>query len=252
MSNLRISNIQRMCFHDGPGIRTTVFLKGCSLHCPWCSNPENISFNIEKGFGRDYESDVFLKEILKDRLFWEKDLKTGECGGVTFSGGEPFLQADALYEVLKKLKNENIDIAFETALFVPIETIRSIIEFIDYLIVDIKILDDETCKSALGGDLKQYYENIEWLYQQKKINMFRVPCCIEYTIEKGNKKRIIDFLDKYTNVPVQIFQLHDLAENKYQILGQNMWKPKPIPCEVMDDFLSEINKNGKRAEIIRI
>ena len=252
MSILRVSNIQRMCFHDGPGIRTTIFLKGCSLHCPWCSNPENIDFGLENGFGRDYTSEELFREVLKDKVFWEEDSHTGECGGVTFSGGEPLLQADALFDLLMALKSEGVNIAVETALFVPLESIRRIIEFIDYFIVDVKILMDDTCRTVLGGDIERYLENVEWLHRKKKISVFRIPCCMEYTIESANRKKSIDFLNRYHDIPVQIFKLHDLAESKYRMLGCEMWKPDPVPDGVMEEFLAEINRDGDRAEIIRI
>ena len=88
-----VTNVQRFSLHDGPGIRTTVFLKGCSLHCPWCSNPENI-FPVQEKYRVDGKDGVYGKmwmlsdiyaEILKDRSFYEHE------GGVTFSGGEPLL-----------------------------------------------------------------------------------------------------------------------------------------------------------------
>ena len=99
-----ITNIQRMCFHDGPGIRTTVFLKGCNLHCPWCANPENISAlpqayerDGRKGlYGKEFSEEELLKEVLKDRRFYE------DGGGVTFSGGEPLLQIKALKKAYPK------------------------------------------------------------------------------------------------------------------------------------------------------
>ena len=98
-----------MCFHDGPGIRTTVFLKGCSIHCPWCSNPENVRYDIEnyqteyeKGeCGRDYEPHSLCKELLKDKKY------CGDAGGITFSGGEALVQINELLPVLKFLKADN-------------------------------------------------------------------------------------------------------------------------------------------------
>ena len=120
-----VTNIQHFCLHDGYGIRTTVFLKGCSLRCPWCANPENINMNIEKyveklnnkeiekNYGFNITIDELYSEIVKDKNFYSNG------GGVTFSGGEPILQINELEDLLIKLNNENINITFETALFVP-------------------------------------------------------------------------------------------------------------------------------------
>ena len=110
---VRVSNIQRFSLHDGPGIRTTVFLKGCNLRCPWCSNPENIDFEPtkyinentkEQGiFGKDIEMSELFEEIMKDKQYYNMN-----DGGVTFSGGEPLLQIKVI-EPLLKLREEMND-----------------------------------------------------------------------------------------------------------------------------------------------
>ena len=96
---VRITNIQHFSLHDGSGIRTAVFLKGCNLTCPWCCNPENMNFEIEKydynnkndSFGYDISLEDLEREILKDEIYFAEGK-----GGVTFSGGEPFLQIKSL------------------------------------------------------------------------------------------------------------------------------------------------------------
>ena len=108
---VRISNIQRFSLHDGEGIRTTIFLKGCNLRCPWCANPENIDFEFtkyknkdtkEEGiFGKDIDNLELYNEIIKDKEFY-KDSN----GGVTFSGGEPLIQIRKLEPLLAKLKKK--------------------------------------------------------------------------------------------------------------------------------------------------
>ena len=121
---VRITNIQHFSLDDGPGIRTTIFLKGCNLTCPWCCNPENINFEIEnyihnnqkESFGYDIPLEELEKEILKDEVFYSEN-----DGGVTFSGGEPLLQIKELEPLLKSLRSKNINICFETALCVPSE-----------------------------------------------------------------------------------------------------------------------------------
>ena len=101
-----ITNIQRFSLHDGPGIRTTVFLKGCSIRCPWCSNPENLNgypekYNkngIEGIYGKEYSCDEVYDEIMKDEVFYEDD------GGVTFSGGEALPQTVNLIQLIKRIR----------------------------------------------------------------------------------------------------------------------------------------------------
>ncbi len=254
MSEIRITNIQRMCFHDGPGLRTTVFLKGCNLHCPWCSNPENLSYAIEDFFkdgvagkyGRDYCSEKLYTEIIKDKAFWGKE------GGVTFSGGEALLQSSELVELFKLLKNEGINIAVETALFVPKQNLTVILEYIDHLIVDVKILDEKRCKDVLGGNLSTYLENVDYAYKKGKINVFRIPLCYEYTFNENNRDALLSFLKRYKDVPTQIFSVHNLGENKYLSLGMKPWNEISVKDSDVEAFMLDLLKIGLKAEVLKI
>lgn len=251
---IRLTNIQRMCFHDGPGIRTTVFMKGCSLHCPWCSNPENIKFipevydtdGLKYVYGRDYSANDIADFLMKDRRFWEKN------GGVTFSGGEALMQAEALQHLLKILKVEDVHIAVETALFVPEENVEKIMPFTDYFIVDVKILNKDQCREVLGGDLSVYKKNVETLYQAGKLKTFRVPCCPEYTCTEENKQALLDFFEQYRSVPVQIFEIHGLGEKKYRSLGLTMWKSRGMAEEELQSYCEMLVSCGISAEVIHL
>lgn len=251
---IRVTNIQRMCFQDGPGIRSTVFLKGCSLHCPWCSNPENISFlpeTFEKNgregtYGRDYLAKELMGVLMKDCKFWENG------GGVTFSGGEALMQADVLQEVLEQLKKTGVHIAVETALFVPKIHLENVMSYVDYFIVDVKILDPIKCRDTLGGDISVYLENVEILYQAKKLKLFRVPCCPEYTFTEENKKRLIDFFKKYDGVSVQIFGIHNLGEKKYESLKRPIWKSQGVEEKDLYEYREALEREGIKAEVIHI
>lgn len=248
---LMITNIQRMCFHDGPGIRTTVFTKGCTLHCPWCSNPENIkcfpepyTLNDREGvYGRDYSSAELIKILLKDKDYWAGG------GGVTFSGGEPLLQLEAMQKILQQLKTLSVHVAVETALFVPKESLQYLWSDIDYFIVDIKILDVLTCHKVLGGDLDLYQNNVKWLYKHGKLKLFRIPCCPEYTFTKENKKQIRRFLRQFLNIPVQIFSVHHLGEQKYHSLRYPMFKSAGVADKELRAYCIELEKDGIRAEV---
>lgn len=101
-------------------------MKGCSLCCPWCSNPENlksfIEYYIKDGkrgiYGKEYTVEEVFNEVIKDKPFY------GDNGGVTFSGGEPLLQAQMLLPLLQMLKNENITTAVETSLLFQLKSFR--------------------------------------------------------------------------------------------------------------------------------
>lgn len=253
-NQLIITNIQRMCFHDGPGIRTTVFTKGCTLHCPWCSNPENLNSapeSYEKDgvrgvYGKEYTVAELMKAVLKDQDFWGPD------GGVTFSGGEALMQAEALEDVFRELKSQGIHLAVETALFVPEQYLEKAMAYIDYFIVDVKILEPALCREALGGNLELYLRNVKRLYDSGRLKLFRVPCCQEYTLSECNRELLAGFFREYMDVPVQIFAVHGLGEKKYQSLGRTMWKAEELEHEVLEAFCQELRQRGIAAEVIRI
>lgn len=292
--SILVTNIQRQCFHDGPGLRTTVFLKGCSLHCPWCSNPENIDSNrqyyfhdskcIRQGnqciinprcnmlmdknlkkysnilaendqncsvgaigyFGTEYTSEQLYEELVKDRKYWKSD------GGITLSGGEPLLQITAMEPLLKKLSEEKVHIAAETALFVPEKNLINAIKYIDFFYVDVKILISEQCMKILGGNLDQYLKNVNYLVEKGKTVVFRVPCIDGFTMEENNIHKLTIFLKRYKNIPVELLAGHDLGKNKYVSLG--LIPPLSAVCEEKKllGLQSVLYENGIDVKICQI
>lgn len=229
---VRITDIQHFSLHDGPGIRTTVFLKGCPLNCPWCSNPECISFDIDDNFGRDISLDDLEYEILKDQHYY----KTG--GGVTFSGGEPLLQIKQLEPLLKSLSSKKINICFETSLFVPKNLLNISTKYADEFIVDIKILTPDNSKTILGGDVTVYLNNLKLLDMDK--TTFRIPVS-DFILEESNVNLILELLNKYKPKNVEIFKIHDLAKKKYLILKKEQYFNE-VSNESLNEFYSKINK----------
>ena len=212
-----VTNIQRFCLHDGPGIRTTVFFKGCNLRCPWCSNPENINFEIEnyeddnKKAVYGYEIDLasLEKEILKDAAFYENG------GGVTFSGGEALFQFDKIEPLLQNLKKQNINMCLESALTTPEHFVDIALKYIDEFIIDIKILDEENI-NKINGNEKIFKSNIEKVFANNKKVTFRIPLAKDYIVTEKNINLILEFLSKYKPNKVEIFKIHNLAEKKYK------------------------------------
>lgn len=233
-----VSNIQRFSLHDGPGIRTTVFLKGCSLHCPWCSNPENISSKVEpytqeneSGFyGRELGFSEIFSECKKDITFYEED------GGITFSGGEPLLVVEKIEPLLKMFKNERISLCAETALFVNEKAVEISTRYFDIYCVDIKILDKKKCFFMLGGDIDVYKKNVAFLLQSGKYIIFRLPLIAPFTTNRENIEEIAKFcVDNKIN-RLELIKGHNLAEKKYRSLGKKMYE---VP-DLTDAELNEI------------
>lgn len=239
-----VTNIQRFSLHDGPGIRTTVFLKGCSLRCPWCSNPENLMPYAQKyikdgkvgTYGIHYGIDELYDEIIKDRAFY-----IGDCtdynitepeqlnhlpGGVTFSGGECLLHMAELYPLLERLNREHIHTTVETCLFVPMHNLELAIQKIDLFYVDIKMLDVEDCKVNLHGELSCYLSNLDKLLRSGKPVVLRVPVIGGYTDGIENRDLVSNLISSYIMKPsinilkIELIKEHNLGINKYQALRE--------------------------------
>lgn len=247
-----VTNIQRMCMHDGPGIRTTVFVKGCSLRCPWCSNPENISgkkesYKTMKGnegiYGEFYTADELYWEIIKDRGFF------GQTGGVTFSGGEPLLQLPFLLPLLQRLKEEDIHICVETALYVNEGNLKRVLPYIDLFFVDMKLLEPDMCREVLGGEVSTYLRNIDVLTGNHKNLVIRIPCNWEYTLRKENFLLILEWLEMHPALPVEIFATHSLGKSKYESLGKECPQWNQISTEELEEIAAQIRKGGNEVII---
>ncbi|MCR5483512.1 MAG: radical SAM protein [Bacilli bacterium] len=250
-----ISNIQHFSLSDGEGIRTTVFLKGCSLKCPWCANPENINSYIEKyydeendeygTFGYEITLSELYDDLIKDKVYYSNG------GGVTFSGGEPLLWIDKLEPLLKKLKNEKINICFETSLYVSNKSVKKAIQYADYIITDLKILDNNLAKNVLKNDLNIYLENIDFLFDNydKKNILIRIPVSKEYVLTNKDKYR--EFLHKYRPNKVEIFKLHNLGEKKYRVLDRSITQFEDIQDNEIKEFKEYLDKICK-VDILKI
>ena len=256
---LLITSIQRFSLHDGPGIRTTVFLKGCNLHCPWCCNPENIDPRIQRYekngkegiFGCYITTEELLAELLKDKDFYGE--YTGEYngldelpGGVTFSGGEPLLQMELLAPICERLHEKKVHIAVETALFVPTKLVEIAYDHIDLFYVDIKILDAMLAKKIEGGELDQYLSNMDWLMsrEQMKPIVMRIPVIKGYTDDVKNQGKVIELIKK--NIAridkVEVLQGHNLSKLKYQALRTEKPKGLEPSSEIINAYNDEISR----------
>ena len=249
-----VTNIQRFSLHDGPGIRTTVFLKGCSLRCPWCTNPENISAvseNYQDGdkksvYGKKLALSEIYDEVVKDRIFYENE------GGVTFSGGEPLLFIKDLEPLLCRLKSEHISSAVETALFVPKENIDLSLQYVDFYCIDIKILDKEKCREILGGNIDVYKRNVNRILNSNVRTLFRVPLIAPYTTNETNIYLIAKFCLEYRISYLELIKGHNLAEKKYHSLNQDMYNVPEIPDMEIQKISNIFAENGISTKICRV
>ncbi len=250
-----ITNIQRFSLHDGEGIRTTVFFKGCNLKCPWCANPENISGKIEqyidddksvKKYGYEISLEQLEKEIIKDIKFYENG------GGVTFSGGECLLQFKNIEPLLISLKEKKINICIETALSVESSLVDIALKYVDTFIIDLKILDKDEAKEKLNLDTELFFNNIDKIFKCGKDVNFRIPVVEEYTYTIKNIKLICDTLNKYNPKKIEIFSIHDLARKKYKLLKRSMFEEVNYEEDKLNKLKQQIEKNNIKVEICNL
>ena len=232
-----ITEIERFSVHDGPGIRTTVFLKGCPLHCVWCHNPECISFEPEmlhypekcigcgkcdEGCyagarvlcGREMTVEDIMSEILADKPYY------GEQGGVTISGGEPLAHREFTMALIEACHREGIHVGVESSLYRFDEEILS---SLDLIMADLKIFDDDKHKKYVGignEDIKQNLRRADTLGIPMIIRTPIVPG-INDTVE--NISATAEFLRTLKNVTAyELLPYHPLGISKATALGIEM------------------------------
>jgi len=233
----RIADIQRASIHDGPGIRTTVFFKGCPLNCAWCHNPECISFEKETLFypekcigcgkcaegcfsgarvacGRDLSPEEILETVLLDRDYYAPD------GGVTFSGGEPLAQREALLRTVKLMKKEGIGTAVETSLCL---FDREILGEVDLVMADLKIWNEEKHRRYTGVSNRPVIEHFRRLADVGTPTVARTPVIPGVNDSREEIESIRDFLAELPNVVrYELLPYHPLGESKRRALGREV------------------------------
>lgn len=276
-----VTNIQRFSLHDGPGIRTTLFLKGCPVRCPWCSNPENLSPNVQRYikdgkegvYGQYYTPEELYAEIIKDRAFYGEELAGCNIkdfsefkllpGGATFSGGEFLLQLNALLPLFEMLKQEKIHMAAETSLFAPEDTVSKAISYINFFYVDIKILNKAKCSEILLGNSELFLRNLDQLLYSGKPVAIRIPVIGNMTDSDENRRDIIHLINKYARdsranlLKIELIKEHNLGIGKYKSLsmcneGYAIPEYRGVTDTFMEQYKDELKRNVEGDILIEI
>lgn len=174
----RIFDIQKYSIHDGPGIRTIVFLKGCPLRCAWCCNPEGQVFDIQemdfagkhKIVGKDVTVAEVMTEIKKDMPYYRRS-----GGGLTLSGGECLCQPEFARALLCAAKCEGISTAIETTGFARWSVIEEYLKVTDYVMMDIKNIDNEKHMRFCRQSNELILENARKIAENHSNLTIRVP-----------------------------------------------------------------------------
>lgn len=240
-----VFDIQRFCVHDGPGIRTTVFLKGCPLRCRWCHNPEGlrpepqvqflkqecIGCNLCEGqhtlkkaetcpagalkkVGKTYTVQELMDEVRKDMDFY------GAEGGVTFSGGECLIQAEFVAEMLKACKREGITTAVDTCGFVSWKCLEKTLPFCDTYLYDVKCADPELHRRFTGRENGLILENLQTLSASGATLWIRIPVIPGFNDREPEMQAIANIVNGLPGVQrVTLMPYHTLGKSKYETLG---------------------------------
>ena len=246
MRPLRITNIQRGCVYDGPGVRTTVFLKGCLLRCPWCCNPETqtpekswfidndkclkykgissgICCNCERNNGHvsiekcpfgvteetsvDYDFETLVPLLLKD-----KDLFDKTKGGVTISGGEPLLQVESLTPLLVKLQEQGVHISIASSMVAGYNDIKELLPYVNHWIIDLKL------QPSLFLNDDSYFQRIVKAINllSKEVITYRMVFINEMFEERF---LILKRLEEIGVSEMEVLLCHNLGQKKYKKLS---------------------------------
>ena len=251
----RIFNIQRFSIHDGPGIRTIVFFKGCYMRCAWCCNPESqskeIETIIEKGkekiVGRDVTVSDIMPEILSDLHYYRRS-----GGGVTLSGGEVLCQADFAAELLIACKQEGLHTAVESASSAPFSEIEKILPYVDTYLMDIKHMDSAKHKEYTGIGNERILENAKKIAQSGVELIIRTPVIPGFNDTPKDIRAISHFARTLTGVREHhLLPYHRLGMDKYAGLGRkySLTEIEPPTKEKMEYLLSVAETSGLKCKI---
>lgn len=253
MSKGTIFSIEEFSVFDGSGIRTTVFLKGCPLRCSWCHNPEGQSRekevlrnsseclhcskctqialqltgkpelieacvdvcpkNLIRVCGTEYEAKDLCTKLKKNKIFYGTD------GGVTFSGGEPLLQAQFLSECLTLLKGD-IHTAVQTSGYTDQAVFREILAKADLFLFDLKVMDEQNAKRYTGVGSAAILKNFDTLAASGKSLLVRIPLIPEVVATEKNLEDIIRILKYYGITYAEAMPYNQLAGAKYALCGR--------------------------------
>ena len=244
MGKAIVFNIMRYSVHDGPGIRTTVFFKGCPLSCKWCHNPESLELKPQHIFNQKkcincghcdncptgaretigYEITVpkLMEEIKKDLLFYEQS-----GGGVTFSGGEPFFQAEFLLEALEACKEEYINTAIDTSGYCDTDILMKAAATANYFLFDMKFMDSTKHEKYCGVPNDLVLKNLKHLSAAKTKLLIRIPVIPTINDDLKEMKEIFEFIKDFKNISaVHLLPYHNIQTDKYKRIGKEYELPE--------------------------
>lgn len=262
-----IFNIQRFCVNDGPGIRTTVFLKGCPLSCVWCHNPESqsaapgilfyrdkctgcgrcrdltaddtafVCFHGAKEIcGKTVDSEDVIALVRKDKVFYD-----ASNGGMTLSGGEPLFQPEFTLALLKSAKENGIHTAIETCGFANTGIVREAAAFTDLFLFDYKETNPVLHRKFTGADNRRILDHLALLNELEKPVILRCPIIPGYNDREDHFLGISETANRFDCIEhVEIEPYHSLGTGKYEALGRKCADIAVADADEVEQWLNKI------------
>lgn len=240
-----IFNIQKFSIQDGPGIRTTVFFRGCPLRCKWCANPESQDryrgLSAEEFSAREADVDEVLRIVLQDKPFYEES-----GGGMTMSGGEPLRQADFAEALAKAAHESGVHVAMETTGFAAPEDFERVAAQVDLLLFDVKHYDPEKHREGTGVDCERIHANLRSAQAAGKEIVARIPVIPGFNARLTDAAGLAELIAGVGIGRVDLLPFHQLGEHKYEKLGVDyaMAGMRPLPPEALGKYREEFLRRG--------
>ncbi len=206
---LKITDMETMGLVDGPGMRLVLFLSGCRLRCLYCHNPETWDAN-------GYTKKLTPQEVLA--LYDNYKSYYGENGGVTFSGGEPLMQSEALVETIKLLKHHKIHVALDTSGVA--DGYQEAVKLADLIILDVKAVEPDEYKEITGFDISYFNEFLEFCIKENKKLWLRQVIVPGINDNKEHVLKLKKYAENIPNVErIELLPYHTMGESKYKNLN---------------------------------
>lgn len=236
----RIHSIETLAAVDGPGLRMAVFLQGCPQRCIYCHNPDTW----RQDGGTEMESDEIVKKAIRYKTYFKNS------GGVTISGGEPFMQAEFVAQLLKKLKDEHIHTAVDTCGYYLNDAVKNALRYTDLVLLDIKHTKAETFTQMTKTEFTRLETFLDYMRQTQKPVWIRQVIVPGYTDSDKQIQNLLDLLDGVNVQRIDLLPYHTLGVDKWHELKlpyalEGISPPKPETIERLNRLVKERYPHNK-------